>query len=109
MNIESQMSVAQLVRFVVVKHTSIWVCPRLDMCVCVFLDLFQNRFSGTILPLVGDVPVDSETHVMTFNLDICLLSLGAYSGRGCACVRRNKCTNIYMSVCVYTFICEKKT
>ena len=39
------------------------------------LDLFHYRFCGTILSLVDDVPVDNETYVMPFNLDMCSFSL----------------------------------
>jgi hypothetical protein len=48
--------------------------PRLSMCAHIFLDLFQD-LTGTILSLVCDVPVDSDTSVRVCKrLRLCYVS-----------------------------------
>jgi hypothetical protein len=51
----------------------IWV-RVLDQGARIFLNLFQD-LTGAIFSTVGDMPVDSETHVVSSILRICQLSL----------------------------------
>jgi hypothetical protein len=54
-----ELSVAQLVGFLVVEPTHPGLSPRLDTGARIF-PRFILGFNGAILSVVGDVPVDSE-------------------------------------------------
>ena len=88
----SKLSVAQLVRFLVVEPAHPGSSLRLGTGARNFLDLFQD-LTGTILSVVVDVPVDSEVPMVTSeSRDQPAQSLGgAHRGR-VACV--------FVSVCV---------
>ena len=55
----AEFKLAQLVRFHVVESIS-----RLDIGVCIFLNLFYN-LTGVILLMVGDISMDSEALKVT--------------------------------------------
>jgi hypothetical protein len=63
-----------VVGFPVVEPAHLSLSPRLGMCICIciYLDLFQD-FHGAILLVVGDVLVNSETPMV-------ILSTSKYVG-----------------------------
>jgi hypothetical protein len=59
----------------VVKHVHLGLRSRLGMDARVFLDLLQD-LTGPILLVIDDVPVDSDTSMVTSSISrICRLSL----------------------------------
>ena len=55
----------QLAGFLVVEPAHPGLSPRFGIGARIFLDLFISGFNGVILSVVGNVPVDSETPVVT--------------------------------------------
>ena len=63
-----------------------------------------------VLSVVGDVPVDSGTPVVTSSISrICRLSLSeVLIGVGLrACIHRDECACVFVSVCVCTVFLKK--
>ena len=62
-----------------------------------------------VLSVVGDVPVDSGAPVVTLSI-ICRLSLSeVLIGVGlCACIYRDECAYVFVSVCVCILFLKKK-
>ena len=72
---QRELSVAQLVRFLVVEPAHQGSSLRLGTGVRIFLNLFQD-LTGAILSVVANVSVDSEALVVTSSISrICRLSL----------------------------------
>jgi hypothetical protein len=82
----SELSLAQLVRFLVVKFAYPGLNSRLGMSAHIFLNLFQDLtawhecshfpgfilgFNGVVLLVVADISVDSETPVVTSSISRC--------------------------------------
>jgi len=59
-----------MIRFLVVEPTHPGSSPRLGTVDRIFLELSQD-FYGIMFSVVGDVPVDSETHVVTSSISRC--------------------------------------
>ena len=105
---QRELSVAQLVRFLVVEPAHQGSSPRLDNGACIFLNLFQD-FTGAILLVVGDVPVDSEAPVVTSSISrICRLSLlKVLIEVGLrACIHRGECACV--CECLYLYCVSQK-
>ena len=69
------LSVAQLVRFFVVKSIHLSLGPRLSTGAPIFLNLFHN-LTGVVFLVLDDVLVDSEAHMVISSIfSICRLSL----------------------------------
>ena len=71
---------------------------------------FQD-LTAFVLSVVGDVPVDSEAPTVTSSISrICRLSLSeVLIGVGLrACIHRNECACVFVSVCVCTVFLKKK-
>ena len=62
-------SIAQLVRFFVVKTAHLDLSPRLGTSAHIFLNLFQN-LSDAIVLVEGDMLVNSEASMVTFSIFI---------------------------------------
>jgi len=54
MLIDSELSLAQPIRFLVVEPAYPDLSPRLSLCACIFLDLFRD-LTSVFLSVVGDV------------------------------------------------------
>jgi hypothetical protein len=63
-NLDCELIIDQLVGFLVVEPAHLGSSPRLGTGARTFLDLFQN-LTALCFSMVGDVPVDSETPVVT--------------------------------------------
>jgi hypothetical protein len=61
----SELIIDQLVRFLMVEPVHPGSSPRLGTGARIFLNLFQDLTALYMLSVVGDVPVDSETPVIT--------------------------------------------
>jgi len=99
-----ELSIAPLVRFLLAIPIHSSSRPRLFTSAHIFLNLFQDLIIA-ILSVVGGMPVDYETPVVTFSiLKICSLILSeVLIGIGLhACIHRDECTCVYVSICVCT-------
>lgn len=98
-----------MVRFLVIEPAHQGSSLRLGTGVRIFINLLQE-LTGTILSVVGNVPVDSEAHVMTslisriyrFSLLELLIGLGLH-----LCIRRVECTCICECLCLYCALKKK--
>jgi hypothetical protein len=65
-----------------------------------------------ILSVRGDVPIDSETPLVTDFVNLKIKSAqsfrGAHRGRVCVCVFIEVSAHIRISICVYTMFLKKK-
>ena len=94
-----------------VEHTHQGSSPRLGTGARIFLDLFQD-LTGTILSVIGDVPVDSEAPVVTSSISrICRLSLSevliVIELR--ACIHRGECACVCERLRLYCVSQKKVT
>ena len=60
-----ELSVPQIVGFLVVEPAHPGSSPRLDTGARIFLDLFISRVNGAILSVVSDVLIDNEASMVT--------------------------------------------
>jgi hypothetical protein len=83
-----ELSIAQLVGFLVMKPVHLGSSLRLDMGARFFLDLFQDLMT-LFLSVIGDVSVDSEVPVVTSSISRFAGPTqffgGAHRGRVCVC------------------------
>jgi hypothetical protein len=95
---------AQLVRFLVMKLIHSGLNIIFDMSV---------TFTANILSVVGDVPIDSETLLVTdfvnLNIKPAQSFEGAHKGKMCVRMFIEVSARTCMSICVYTVFLKKIT
>jgi hypothetical protein len=93
---------AQLVRFLIMKLIHSGLNIIFDMSV---------TFTANILSVVGDVPIDSETLLVTdfvnLNIKPAQSFEGAHKGKMCVCMFIEVSARTCMSICVYTVFLKK--
>jgi len=94
---KNELSIAQLVRFLVMELIHQSLSSRLGTNARFFLDLFQD-LTGDILSVVDDVPVDSKASVVILSiLTICGHSLSKVLIR----IRLGECECVYERLRLY--------
>ena len=105
----SEPSVAQLLRFLMVKPAHQGLNPQFGTSAHIFLNLFQD-LTGDILSVVGNVLVDSKTSVMTSSISkICRLGLSEvliWAGLR-ACIHMGECACVCERMLLYCVLQKK--